>query len=42
MIDKAWSGKEEVSYFFLGSSVKFQGHTAKKSSIFTQIRRFGL
>ena len=37
---QAWSCLKEVPYCFSRSSVKFQGHTAKKSSILTQIRRF--
>ena len=38
---KAWSSIEEVPYCFWRSSVKFQGHTAKKkASILTQIGRF--
>ena len=36
----AWCCLEEVPYYFSRSSVKFQGHTAKKSSILTQIGRF--
>ena len=40
MMHKAWSSIEEVPYCFWRSSVKFQGHTAKKSSIETQIRGF--
>ena len=31
MMRKAWSSKEEVPYCFWRSSVKFQGHTAKKN-----------
>ena len=30
MMHKAWSSIEEVPYCFWRSSVKFQGHTAKK------------
>ena len=30
MMHKAWSSIEEMPYFFSKSSVKFQGHTAKK------------
>ena len=30
MMHKAWSGIEEVPYCFSRSSIKFQGHTAKK------------
>ena len=37
---KAWSSIEEVPYCFSRSSLKFQGHTGKKSSISTQIGRF--
>ena len=41
MMHKAWSSIEEVPYCFSRSSVKFQGHTAKKkSSILTQIGCF--
>ena len=40
MMHKARSSIEEVPYCFLMSSVKFQGHTAKKILILTQIRRF--
>ena len=40
MLHKAWSGIEEVPYRFWRSSVKFQGHMDKKSSILTQIRHF--
>ena len=29
MIHKAWCCIEDVPYYFLGSSIKFQGHTAK-------------
>ena len=32
MMHKAWSSMEEVPYFFSRSSVKLQGHTAKKKS----------
>ena len=34
MMQKAWSGIEEVPYCFPGSSVKFLGHTAKKNHRF--------
>ena len=37
---KAWKGIEEVTYCFSRSYVKVQGHMGKKSSNFTQIRRF--
>ena len=40
MMHKAWSSIEEVPYCFSGSSVKFLGHTTKKSSILTRIDRF--
>ena len=40
MMHKAWCCLEEVPYCFSRSYVKCQGHTAKKSSILTQIRRF--
>ena len=41
MIHKAWSNVEEVPYCFSRSSVKFQGHTAKKKLlILTQIGHF--
>ena len=40
MMHKAWCSLEEVPYCFSRSSVKFQGHTAKKSSILTQIECF--
>ena len=40
MLHIAWSSIEEVPYCFWRLSVKFQGHTPKKSSILTQIRRF--
>ena len=30
MLHKAWSSIEEVPYCFLGSSIKFQGHTGWK------------
>ena len=39
MMHKARSGITEVPYCFSRSSVKFQGDTAKKSSILTQIGR---
>ena len=35
-----WSSIEEVPYCFSMSSVKFQGHTSKVSSILTRIERF--
>ena len=34
MMHKAWSSIEEVPYCFWRSSVKFQGHTAKKNHRF--------
>ena len=37
---KAWSSIKEVPYCFWRSSVKFQGHTALKTSNLTQIGRF--
>ena len=40
MMHKAWSGIEEVPHCFARSYVKFESHTAKKSSILTQIGRF--
>ena len=40
MMHKAWSSVEEVPYCFTRSSVKFQGHTAQKSSNLTHIGRF--
>ena len=40
MMQRAWCCLEEVPYCFSRSSIKFQGHTAKKSSILTQIWRF--
>ena len=40
MLHKAWRSIEEVPCCFLGSSIKFLGHTAKKSSILTRIERF--
>ena len=40
MMHKAWSSIEQAPYCFSRSYVKLQGHTAKKSSILTQIRRF--
>ena len=40
MMHKAWSSIVEVPYCFSRSYVKLQGHTAKKISILTQIRRF--
>ena len=40
MMHSAWRCLGEVSYCFSRSSLKFQGHTAKKSSICTQIWHF--
>ena len=40
MVHKSWSSIDEVPYCFSRSSVTFQGHTAKKSSILTQIGHF--
>ena len=40
MMHKAGSSIEEMPYYFTRSSVKFQGHTPKKSSNLTQIGRF--
>ena len=40
MMHKGWSNIEEVPYCFWRSSIKFEGHTAKKSSILTKIGRF--
>ena len=40
MMHKAWSNREEVPYCFWRSSVKFQGHKAKKIIAFDQIKRF--
>ena len=40
MMHKAWSSIKEVCYCFSRSYVKLQGHTAKKSTNLTQIRRF--
>ena len=41
MMHKAWSSIEEMPYCFLGSSVKFLGHTTKKIVDFhTRIERF--
>ena len=37
---KAWCGMGEVPYSFSRTSVKFQGHTRKKSPIWTQIGHF--
>ena len=37
---QSWCCLEEVPYCFSRSSVKFQGHTAQKSSIFTPIGGF--
>ena len=37
---ETWISMEEVPYRFSRTSVKFQGHAAKKSSILTQIGRF--
>ena len=36
MMHKAWSSIEEVPYCFSRSSIKFQGHTAKKIVEFEQ------
>ena len=36
MMHKVWSCIEEVSYCFWRSSIKFQGHTAKKIVDFDQ------
>ena len=41
MIHNAWCYFREVPYWYLWSSVKFQGHTAKNTSILTQIGHFG-
>ena len=40
MMHRALCCLDEVPYCFLRSSVKFQGHMAKKSLILTQIGRF--
>ena len=40
MMQKAWFYLEEVPYCSSRSSIKFQSHTAKKSSILTQNGRF--
>ena len=40
MMHKAWCSKEEVCCCVPRSSIKFQGHTAKKSSILTYIGHF--
>ena len=40
MMHKAWCCLGEVPYCFWRSSVKFQGHTAKKILVLTQIGRF--
>ena len=40
MMHKAWSSTEKVPYCFSRSSVKFQGHTGKKSPILTWIECF--
>ena len=40
MMHKGWCWLREVPYCFSRSSVKFQGHMAKKSSILTQTGRF--
>ena len=42
MMHKAWSRKEEVPYCFSRSTVKLQGHTAKKSSIWPKLGVSGL
>ena len=34
MMHKAWSNIEELPYCFLGSSIKFQGHTGQKITDF--------
>ena len=41
MMHIPWCCLGEVPYCFSRSSVKFQGHAAKKSSILTQVGRFG-
>ena len=40
MLHKAWSSREEMPYCFWRSSINFNGHTAHKSLILSQIRRF--
>ena len=40
MLHKAWSSREEMPYCFWRSSINFKGHTAHKSLILSQIRRF--
>ena len=40
MMHKAWSSIEKVPYWFLRSSVKFQGHTALKSVEFDPVWAF--
>ena len=40
MMHKAWSNIEEVPYCFSRSSIKFQGHTAKKIVEFDPNRVF--
>ena len=42
IMHKAWSSIEELPYCFSRSSVKFQGHTALKSSNFIQLGVSGL
>ena len=37
---RAWGGIEEVPFCFSRSSIKFLGHTSRKSSILIQIGRF--
>ena len=41
MMQKAWSSIEEVPYFFQGHPSKFKVTRLKKSSLLTQIGRFG-
>ena len=40
MMHKAWCCLEELPFCFSRSSVKFQGHTAKKASSLTNVWRF--
>ena len=42
MIHKAWCSIEDVPYYFLGSAIKFQGHTGEKSTILIQFDRVRL
>ena len=42
MIHKAWSRLEEVPYCLSRSSVKFQGHTAKRNRFWSQLGVSGL